>query len=301
MTTIIPQGSNQSVAALPFLALVIGAVAMGASPVFVRFAEIGPVTSAFYRMALALPPLLLWLWFTEPKLKRGDWRTTAGGNSFALLAGLVFAGDLLFWHLSIVNTTIANATFMATMAPIWVLLLSGVFLGEKVGRNEISGLALCLLGGVALVGGTMSLNPDNLRGDIFGIITSVFFGLYFLCVRRARREGGSTAFIMAISSLVTCAVLALAAFALEDQWWPMTLTGIAALFALAIVSQVGGQGLLAYALGHVPAAFSSLVIFMEAVAAAALGWLVLGEALTVFQWLGGATIFVGVAIARPRA
>ncbi len=301
MTTIIPKSSNQSVTALPFLALVIGAVAMGASPVFVRFAEIGPVTSAFYRMALALPPLLLWLWFAEPNIKQRQWRQVMGGNRFAILAGLVFAGDLLFWHLAIVNTTIANATFMATMAPVWVLLLSGVLLGERVGRSEITGLSLCLLGGVALAGGTMSLNPDNLRGDIFGIITSVFFGLYFLCVRRARREGASTAFIMAISSLVTCAVLAGAAFALEDQWWPMTLTGVAALFALAMVSQVGGQGLLAYALGHVPAAFSSLVIFMEAVAAAALGWLVLGEGLTVFQWLGGATIFVGVAIARPRA
>ena len=51
------------------------------------------------------------------------------------------------------------------------------------------------------------------------------------------------------------------------------------LVALALVSQVGGQGLLAVALGTLPATFSSLVIFLEAIAAAAFGWVVLGEAL----------------------
>jgi drug/metabolite transporter (DMT)-like permease len=73
------------------------------------------------------------------------------------------------------------------------------------------------------------------------------------------------------------------------------------LLALALVSQVGGQGLLAFALGSLPATFSSLVIFLEAVAAAALGWIALGETLTPIQALGGLLIVVGIFIARPRA
>ena len=59
--------------------------------------------------------------------------------------------------------------------------------------------------------------------------------------------------------------------------WPPTLAGVAALLAMALVSHAGGQGLLAFALGHLPAAFSALVIFLEAVAAACFGWLILGE------------------------
>jgi drug/metabolite transporter (DMT)-like permease len=295
-----PSGTLPVTSLLPLAALLLGAVAMGASPLFVRLADIGPITSAFYRVALAVPLLLTWARFELRRQgKTLAWRDDRGTH-FAALAGLVFAGDLLFWHLAIMNTSIANATFLATMAPVWVLLLSGLLIGERVGRSELLGLLLCMSGGVALVGGSLQINPANLRGDLFGFITSFFFGLYFLCVRMARREGASTALIMAISAVVTASLLGVAAFVLEDQLWPLTLTGVAALFALAWFSHIGGQSLLAFALGYLPAAFSSLVIFMEAIAAAALAWLILGETLSALQWLGGAAIFVGVAIARPK-
>jgi len=45
----------------PFAALVAGAVAMGVSPIFVRLADVGPFTSAFWRVTLALPLLYAWM------------------------------------------------------------------------------------------------------------------------------------------------------------------------------------------------------------------------------------------------
>ena len=56
----------------------------------------------------------------------------------------------------------------------------------------------------------------------------------------------------------------------------------------------------AVALGRLPPVFSSLVIFLEAVAAAIFGWILLGEALTLVQALGGALILFGIWTARPR-
>jgi drug/metabolite transporter (DMT)-like permease len=53
-------------------------------------------------------------------------------------------------------------------------------------------------------------------------------------------------------------------------------------------------------LGTVPATFSSLVTFLEAVAAASLGWSVLGEALGLAQTAGGVLILLGIWVARPR-
>ena len=70
---------------------------------------------------------------------------------------------------------------------------------------------------------------------------------------------------------------------MENMMWPETLAGVAALLAMALISHSGGQGLLAFALGHLPAAFSSLVIFLEAIAAAGFAWLILGEALGLIQ------------------
>jgi drug/metabolite transporter (DMT)-like permease len=96
-------------------------------------------------------------------------------------------------------------------------------------------------------------------------------------------------------------VLFVIAAVLEPFLLPRSFAGAAALLALALVSQVGGQGLLAVALGTLPATFSALVIFLEAIAAALFGWLVLGEAVGPLQAAGGMLILFGIWIARPRA
>jgi drug/metabolite transporter (DMT)-like permease len=280
-----------------FSALVAGALAMGISPIFVRFAEVGPFTSAFWRVALALPAL--WLWSALEQRPADAAPPDASARWSVIVAGLLFAGDLTFWHLAIMNTTVANATFLATLAPVWVVLGSGLFLGEKVERQIFLGLALCLIGAAALIGNTWSFSPARLDGDLYGVATSVFFGAYFIAVRRARRVYGSGRTLF-LSSVVTALVLMVEAILIEGMTWPATLSGVAALVALAIVSHAGGQGLLAFALGHLPAAFSALVIFLEAVAAACFGWLLLAEALGPIQALGAAAIFAGIAIARPR-
>ena len=244
-----------------------------------------------------LPALLLWAQL-EPTPDR-TLPPDFSARLSVLMAGILFAGDLTFWHLAIMNTSVANATFLATLAPVWVVLGSGLFLGETVERKVIVGLALCLLGAAALIGGTLSVNPAQLDGDFYGLVTSFFFGAYFLAVRKARRSYGSGRTLF-YSTIVTAAVLLVECSVIENDMWPATAVGIAALVALAIVSHSGGQGLLAYALGHLPAAFSSLVIFLEAIAAALFGWLILGEAIGPMQALGAVAIFAGIAIARPR-
>ncbi len=284
-------------APLPFLALVAGATAMGISPIFVRFAEVGPFTSAFWRVGLALPALWLWSAIERPASEAA--RPDAAARLSLVVAGLLFAGDLTFWHLAIMNTSVANATFLATLAPVWVVLGSGLILGERVAWRVFLGLALCLVGAAALIGNTWSMEPGKLDGDLYGVATSVFFGAYFLAVRRARRVYGAGRTLL-ISSIVTALVLLVEAVMFEDQMWPLALSAVAALFALALVSHAGGQGLLAFALGHLPAAFSALVIFLEAVAAACFGWVILGEPIGPVQALGAVAIFIGISVARPR-
>lgn len=281
-------------------ALLAAALAMGASPLFVRLSEVGPFASAFWRVALALPVLAAWAWIeTPPVSATGRAEPDPVADRALIWAGLLFAGDLTFWHLAIMNTSVANATFLATLAPVWVVLGSGFILNEAVDRRMIVGLALCLTGAAALIGETLNLDPAKLVGDIYGFITSIFFGAYFLAVRRARRSHGSGR-ILFVSSVITAIILFAMALAVEPQLWPRSGGAIVSLFCLALISHAGGQGMLAYALGHVPAAFSSLVIFFEAIAAAILGWIVLSEPISLLQAVGALAIMVGIHRARPR-
>ena len=196
--------------AAAFGALVGGAMAMGISPIFVRWADVGPFASAFWRVALALP--LLWLWMrsterSQPR-RRFSWPT--------LLAGLAFTGDLLFWHSAILHTSVANATFFATTAPIWVIAFGWLLFREKVGRETLIGLALCLAGGAALLAQSLQLRPEHALGDLYGLATGVFFGLYFLAVEAARRTTGA-ARVTFESSVVTAAALLAVALASEPR------------------------------------------------------------------------------------
>jgi drug/metabolite transporter (DMT)-like permease len=281
-----------------FMALCAGAVAMGISPIFVRFAaaDVGPFASAFWRVALALPVLYAWLRLEETHGAGGG---RASFSRATVLAGAAFAGDLFFWHLSILNTTVANATFFATTAPVFVVLVAWLILRRRVSRGTVGGLVLCCLGGVALIGQSLDVDPGRIVGDLYGVATAMFFALYFLAVERAR-EGGGAARVTFELTLVTTAILLVVALLLEDRVMPRTREGVAALIAMAWISHAGGQGLLSIALGRLPAVFSSLVIFLEAVAAAAFGWMILDERLTVIQVFGGALILAGIWMARPR-
>ena len=280
--------------ALGFTALLFSAGAMGASGIFVRLAETGPFASAFWRVALSLP--FLWAWAIGA---RGGTARRPGWSMAEVAAGLLFAGDLFCWHLAVLGTSITNATLLATLAPVWIVIASAVFLGETVSRRTVAGLVLCLLGGVALVGGSWHMAAGGVMGDLWGLITSFFFAAYFLTLKVARADGRSAGLVMARSTMVTTAALLVVVLVAGESFRPQSLNGLWALAALALVSQVGGQGLLAVALGMLPAAFSSLVIFLEAVAAALLGWVVLGEPVTGPQMIGGAAILAGVFIARP--
>ncbi|MHA6686509.1 DMT family transporter [Mesorhizobium sp. A556] len=285
-----------------FIALLGGAIAMGISPIFVRLSDVGPFASAFFRVFLALPVLYAWM-----RLEQRNGKPGAPVRRFSpavVATGFAFTGDLFFWHLAILNTSIANSTFFATTAPVWVGLIGWFALGRSVAPMTIIGLFFCLLGGGALIGQSLALSPSHLIGDFYAGLTAVFFGIYFLTVEWARRtEGAAT--ITFHMSLITAALLAIVAVGANllygQPLFPSSANGWLVLICLATISHAGGQGLLSYALGTLPSMFSSLVIFLEALAAAALAWAILGEAVTPLQGRGGLAILFGIWLARPRA
>ncbi|MFG1397645.1 DMT family transporter [Roseixanthobacter pseudopolyaromaticivorans] len=276
---------------LGIAALAAGAFAMGASVLFVRLADVGPFASAFWRAALALPVLLVWA-------VAADGRGALVPDRASLLAGVFFAGDLFFWHLAILGTSVANAAVLATTSPVWVALFAWLVLRIAITRATLAGLALCLAGAGALIGRSFHLEPAHLLGDAAGLVTAIFFAAYFLAIGKARRFRGAGA-VTLISTAATAAILFLVALAVEPTLWPASASGAAALLGLALVSQVGGQGLMAVGLSVVPPIYGALVFFLEVVSAAALGWLVLGEALGPLQGIGMGLVLFGLWVARP--
>jgi drug/metabolite transporter (DMT)-like permease len=275
-------------------ALLFGATCIALSPIFVRLSETGPTASAFWRVAIAVPVLWAFYFLRE----KGQPRRYAGRWPLLLAAGAAFAGDLGFWHLSIQYTSVANSTLLANLASIFVTLGAWVFLRQRPTGLFLAGLA-CALGGVALlVSASAGFSGTSLLGDALGVLTAMFYAAYIFAVKGLRDRGERTLFLMAVASTITAAFLLPAALASGERFFPGSAHGWAVLGGLALISHAGGQGLIAYALAHLPAAFSSVSLLLQPVMAALFAWAILGESLVALQIAGGLIVLAGIYLAR---
>lgn len=289
--------TTDRVSSLAFLALLGGNVALAFGPLFVRLASdhahVGPVAAGFWRLALAAPVLLLLTRATRQPIGR----LRPGMLAMIAVGGFFFAADLGAWHLGILKTKLANATLLGNTASL-IFPLYG-FLAARAWPSRAQALALLIaaLGGGLLMGRSYELSPQNLVGDLLCLLAGVLYTFYLISIDRAR--GSLQAWpVLALSTIA--GVLPLLAFAWglgervwPDAWWP--------LIGLALGSQLIGQGLLVYAMGHVRPLVTGLAFLLQPVVSAAIGLALYGEALAPLDWIGAALIAVAMVLVRRPA
>jgi drug/metabolite transporter (DMT)-like permease len=270
--------------------LVLGGAVIGLAPILVRLSDAGPAAIGFWRVTFALPLLALMTLKTDGGV--------GAPSKFALIAGLAFAGDLAFWHYSIHFTSVANATVLTNLTPVIVTIVAWLFFKQRPANLFLVAVGLAVVGAwmMAAARGTGAPGANPPVGDGLAIFTAVWYALYLLAVAAARKNTGATR-LMFWSSLASAPVLLAIAVALGEPLTPSTLAGWAAVVGLGLM-HVAGQGSIAWALGRLPAATASVVVLIQPVVAAILGWLLFHEAMTPLQTAGGAVALVGVVLAQ---
>ena len=277
------------------IVLMIGAAAIGFAPIFVRLTETGPAAAGFWRLLFALPWLLLLAFRPGVKTEGAGvpWKWTG-------LAGMFFALDLLFWHYGVTYTSVTNATVLTNLTPVVVTLSAWFFFRERPRRMFVAGLALALAGAMTMAfshSGAQGVNPP--LGDLLSVVTALWYGGYFIAIGRARQAADATR-VMLWSTAIGAPLLLVAALVLREDLRPDSLAGWGACAALGVVHVVG-QGAIAWSLGRLPTALASVVVFVQPVVAAGLGWAIFGEPVGLIQGLGGVIALVGVAVAQRSA
>ena len=256
--------------------------------------DIAPVASAFWRLLLAAPCLFVLSGLMSAKNKPRPARSPHA-RSMAIVAGLAFAADLGVWHYSIAFTSVANATLLANLAPVFIALWICLYLRQRLSLSYWAGLCLALFGAAVLVGVNFS-HKGALFGDGLGVLTALFYAIYQLAVAQSRQAWGTWQ-LMWVSTSVSALLLMPFAF-LSGQWWPADASDWRWLFALALVSHVLGQGLIAYALAHLSSAFSSVSLLIQPIAAAIFAWVLLAESLSWLQGAGALVVMLGIVLCR---
>ena len=283
---------------LPYLGMAAGIVALGFSAIFVRWAGApGPVTG-FYRLAIASLVLLPFA-----LARHGlPTRWPAAGSRWAILGGVFLAVDIALWNTSVGMTSAANATLFANMAPLWVALGAWLVFREKLAGRFWLSLFLTLSGAAAVLGLDFSTHITLGLGDLLAMSASLFYAGYFLMTQQGRKHLGPLAYVWLAgmaSSVVLLGVSAAAGLPLvgyPPQSW-------LAFLGLALITQVVGYVAVGYALGHLPASLVAPTMVGQPVVTALLAIPILGEKLSLVQWLGGAAVLVGIYLVHrsPRA
>lgn len=276
--------------ALVLLALLSGNLALAFGPWLVRSADVGPSASAFWRMALAIPFLFLIAARSKQPLRLS--RTALYWTM--ILSGAFFALDLAAWHIGILKTKMANATLFANAAsllfPLWGFLVARSW----PGRGEGFAFALAVAGTALLLGRSAELSRETLIGDLLCLAAGIFYTFYLIVIMKARNELPSWT-LLAWSTLATVPPLWLIAFGLGEQIMPTDWTPV---IALAVVSQLVGQGLMVYVLGKVSPLLFGLALLTQPVISASIGWWRYGETLAPLDWVGAALIAAALVIVR---
>jgi len=274
---------------MAFPALVLANIFLAMGPVLVRLSDVGPIAAAFWRLALATPFLFL---LALPRL-----RTASLGKrqwSLMILAGLFFAADLATWHAGIHHTKVANATMFgnisALVLPLWGLLI----LRQALHRPQLAALLLALVGGGILMGGSYELSPRYLRGDLLCLMAGLLYTGYLISVQDVRQRLDSWS-VLAIASLSGAGPLLIISIAAGEQVMPADWTP---LIALALSSQLIGQGLLTYAIGWFSPLVLGLSLMVQPAVSAVVGWLLFDERMSVTDLVGMMAIAAALILVR---
>ncbi|MFM7029027.1 MAG: DMT family transporter [Chakrabartia sp.] len=281
-----PAGSRFAVMA----ALLLGNFALAFGPWLVRQADVGPSASAMWRMALATPVLFL--------IARGRGQPLGLPNRAIYLtmvfSGLFFAVDLAAWHIGILMTKMGNATLFANAASLFFPVWGYMVTRSLPSRREGLAFALAALGAILLVGRSAELSREHLWGDMLCLAAGLCYTGYLVLIANAREKLPSWT-LLSWSTLATIPPLLIIALLLGEQIVPGNWTPV---IALAVVSQLLGQGMMVYALGRVSPLVFGLALLTQPIVSASMGYLSYGETLAPLDVAGA--VMIGLALILVR-
>ena len=241
--------------------LLLGVTGIGVSPLLIRLGTDAPslalVTLRTVFAALLLLPVAL------PKVT-GELRAFSAKDWGAVIGAGVFLGlHLIAWFESLYHTSVASATVLVTMSPLFIAILGYFFLGERLSRRLLFSILLGI-GGASLIafadvrGGVF---PNALLGNGLAFGAALLVSVYLLIGRVVRRHASFLAYLLPLYVVVALVTLAFALVRGVDLLQPPEVLLLC--LAMAILPSLIGHGSLNYAVKYVSPALIGLLSLTE--------------------------------------
>lgn len=264
--------------------LVLGAVLISFSGVWVKLSHVSPTVSAFYRVFIGGVILLI------VALLRRELRWQ--GGRFLLLnlfCGVFFAADLILYHYSIHYVGPGLGTILPNFQVFLLAIVSMVFLKEAVRPMALFAMPLAVVGLFFIVGiDWQMLDRDYRIGLLCGLGAAFCYTGVLLQLRKLQAEQrGSTGFsVLMTVSLTTAVLIAVEVLRTGDTFRIPDSQTLLALLALGLCSQVLGWILITKALPHLRPSLSGLVLLLQPAFSFVWDVLLFKRPTSALNWLG---------------
>ncbi|MGN7471048.1 DMT family transporter [Brevibacillus sp. SAFN-007a] len=276
----------------PYVALLIGVIAVSSSAIFVKLSSAPAPIIATYRLVFSVVltlPFLLW--------NRGALAEIGKMNKkvwlLCLLSGAFLASHFLLWFESLNYTSVASSTVLVTLQPLFAFIGGYFFFGERVRPLALSGGLLAIAGSFVIGWGDFQVGGMALFGDALALLGAVTVTGYWLVGQYVRQHMSSFAYTLVVYTATSAILVAydlalgypLAGYPAQDWGW---------FFCLALFPTLLGHSIFNWVIKWLNTTTISMGILGEPIGTAILAYFILGEVVTVPQWVGGLIIIGGI-------
>lgn len=272
----------------------LGMAFLSTAGVWVKLSNIGPISMGFYRMLMTL---IILLPFTFGSLKN----VTKKQFWYAFLGGVGLGGDVLFWNVGLMKTSIADCALMVNLTVFIVPPISFIFFKEKIKKEFLIGTVVAFAGVIMVIfSSSQSGGQSSVAGNMIAMIASVSYAAYVLFVYKVRDTLNNKAVVL-ISTFGALVVLFLAMAPLEGLKAAIDMREFVIILMYTICTQLLGQALVSMCLGKLNATLVTVISLMGIGTAALYGYLIFGEKLVLLQIIGILVTAVGVVLAKKAS
>ncbi|MBB6281751.1 DMT family transporter [Geobacillus subterraneus] len=274
-----------------YAALLIGALAVSTSAIFVKWSQAPSAVIAFYRLFFAvviMTPFFLGHIHELKHISRRDWL-------FSVCSGVLLAFHFILWFESLDYTSVASSVVLVTLQPLFAFAGGALFFRERLTIGAIGSALLAIAGSVLISWGDFRVSGEALYGDMLALLACAMVTAYWLFGQELRQRLSlmTYTYIVYGSSAATLYVYTvLSRFSLTAY----QSTDWLCFLALAMIPTLFGHSVMNWAVKWVSASTVSMVILFEPIGASALAYWLFDEPIRLFQWVGGIFILTGIGL-----
>lgn len=276
----------------PYMAVLMGVLAVSFSALFVRLSEAPALIIATYRLLFTF---LILAPFTIANNRRELAQLSRKQILLACASGVFLALHFATWFTSLKYTSLASSVVLVTTQPIFVVIGSYLFFHEQVSTKALWGGALAMIGSIYIGATDFQVGGDALLGDLLALTAAMLVSGYLLIGRKLRANVHLSAYTF-VTYGASSITLIVASLLTKTPFGPYPAKEWLLFGALAVVCTIGGHTVFNWALKYVQASVVAVSVLGEPLGAILWAIIFLNEVPTWRQSMGGLLILLGLFV-----